>query len=111
MDIASIARAAYVKIAANSIGSLGHRLSKRYSSKKVLDFSHETTLDPSLVLDLLGKDPFDGECWDFRSKEKRDRALKLVEDKKPFLVIGCPPCKGATLHEAREHLNFVVDII
>ena len=92
------------------LGGLGHRLSKKYFGERVLDFSHEATLGPGLVLDLLSKDPFDGGSWDFRSEEKRVRALKLVEDEKPFLVVGCSPCKGAALQEAREHLKFVVGL-
>ena len=69
IDIASIARTAYVKIASEMLGNIGHHVSEVYSPPRVTSFAHKLGLIPGFALDLLENDPFDGEPWDFRIRK------------------------------------------
>jgi hypothetical protein len=50
------------------------------------------------ILNLVAGSTFDlrmdaqGRSWDFLVKGDRDRARKQIEDEKPYLVVGSPPC-------------------
>ena len=50
-------------------------------------------LIPGLSLDLTEND-VDGQPWDFNIKEKRDKAKRLISEKKALLVIGSPMCSA-----------------
>ena len=46
---------------------------------------------PGFALDLTTADS-DGELWDFDRAEMRERALKIVREEKPYVLIGSPMC-------------------
>ena len=50
-------------------------------------------LMPGMSLDLTEND-VDGKPWDFNIEEKRDRAERLVKQKKALLLIGSPMCSA-----------------
>ena len=54
-EIASIARAAYVKIASEMLGNLGRHVSEVYSPPRVTSFAHKLGLTAGFALDLLEK--------------------------------------------------------
>ena len=68
VDIASIARAAYFKIASEMLGNAGRHVSEICSPPRVFSFAHKLGLTAGFALDLLESDPFDGKPWDFRIK-------------------------------------------
>ena len=47
-----------------------------------------------LSLDLTTCDPDDGKPWDFTKRDKRDKALDMVIQKKALLLVGSPMCKA-----------------
>ena len=49
-------------------------------------------LTPGFALDLTTNDPADGRPWDFDSKEKRDKARRLVQEQRPLFLVGSPVC-------------------
>ena len=49
---------------------------------------------PGWSLDLTINDPDDGMPWDFNIQEKRDKAEKMVKDKRGLLLIGSPMCSA-----------------
>ena len=49
-------------------------------------------LKPGWSLDLTMKDPHTGKMWDFAQPDSRNRALKLVRECEPYMIIGSPPC-------------------
>ena len=70
-----------------------HRLIEVYSPKRVNGIGEMLGLIPGLSLDLTEND-VDGQPWDFNIKEKRDKARRLVTEKKALLVIGSPMCSA-----------------
>ena len=48
---------------------------------------------PGFAMDLGSVDD-EGEPWDFRRACKREKALKLLRETKPFFLMGSPPCTG-----------------
>ena len=86
--------------------------------------SHECS--PGLALDITTTDPYDGLPWDFDLPAKRDRALRLIREQKPLVLIGSPMCTAWStwqrlnkfkrdakvvereLVRARVHLEFVI---
>ena len=72
-------------------------VSEVYSPPRVTAMAKATPssrLIPGFALDLTIVDEFDGEPWDFTKSVKRRRALKLVDEQKPMMVIGSPACKA-----------------
>ena len=63
-----------------------------YSPPRVDEVARKYGLKEGYSLDLTTVDPLDGEPWDFCKQEKRDRAERMVSDKKAMLVIGSPMC-------------------
>ncbi len=111
--------------------SLNRMVSKVYSPARVTAMAKampSLRLIPGFALDLTTLDEFDGEPWDFRRSDKRRRALKLVDEQKPMLIIGSPECRAfcswqsinnlkrdpvvvqRELVEARLHIDFVMEI-
>ena len=70
------------------MGNWGRHASEVYSPPRVTSYAHKLGLTSGFALDLLDNDPFDGQPWDFRIKEKRDRAYAKVKHEKPFLFKG-----------------------
>ena len=58
-------------------------------------------LEPGIALDMTQHDD-SGVKWDFRIKSHRDRAEQLLEQQKPLLLIGSPPC---TPFSQWQHIN------
>ena len=86
-------------------------------------------LVPGLALDLTINDPEDNKPWDFSVSAKRKRARLLLQDQRPYLLIGSPMCtmcsSWSSLNWAREadpenrrrrtvaaqvHMDFVVSL-
>ena len=49
-------------------------------------------LKPAWALDLTTLDPEDGEPWDFDNKDKRHKALRMLDEDKPLLLVVSPMC-------------------
>ena len=49
------------------------------------------------ALDVTVVDPSDGLPWDFSRKSKRDRAIALVRQQKPYMLIGLPACEAFSM--------------
>ena len=70
---------------------------------------------PGWSIDFTIDDPDDGKPWDFNCQEKRDKAERMVKDKKGLLIIGSPLCsasshlgtlnKGKTADWGKRNLN------
>ena len=105
VDIANIAKNAYLKIAAEMLGNLGRHVSEIYSPPRVTSYAHKLGLLPGFALDLLENDPYDNKPWDFRIKEKRDRAYWKVKKEKPFVLVVAPRARHS-LH----YLNQVIHV-
>ena len=63
-----------------------------FSPPRVTELATKVGLTPGFALDLRTNDPFDNEPWDLSKPEKRKRAKQLIEQEKPMLLIGSPPC-------------------
>ena len=70
-----------------------HSIIEMYSPKRVNGIGEMLGLIPGLSLDLIEND-VDGQPWDFNVKEKRDKAQRLINEKKALLVIGSPMCSA-----------------
>ena len=47
-------------------------------------------------------DPLDGKPWDLSKPAKRRRALQIMRERKPALLIGSPECKQFSItHETK----------
>ena len=111
--------------------SLNRMVSEVYSPARVTAMAKampSLRLIPGFALDLTTIDEYDGEPWDFTREVKRRRALKLVDEQKPMMVIGSPACKAfcswqqlnqskrdpvvvqRELVEAKLHIAFVAEI-
>jgi hypothetical protein len=81
---------------------LVHGASAGEARKKVTELFSPPRVTAELqrlpILNLVAGSTFDlrmdaqGRSWDFLVKRDRDRARKQIEDEKPFLVVGSPPC-------------------
>ena len=101
-----------------------------YSPPRIVTVAEAAGLRGGFSLDLTT--PYMGERWDFTKKSCREKAMELVRQDKPYLLIGSPPCtkfsilqnlvrgKGLT-HEQRDkferdlaqavkHVNFCVKL-
>ena len=54
---------------------------------------------PGWVLDLTAPDPIDGEEWDFNKQHIRDKAERMIRDKRALLLIGS---ESASAHGNRD---------
>jgi len=55
---------------------------------------------PGFALDISGIDEDDGQPWNFCIAGKRDKVRRMVNEQKPFMLIGCPPCKAYSTWQA-----------
>ena len=70
-------------------------LSEIYSPPRVtaeLTRTRNQEVLPGFALDLTVIDPDDGLPWDFNSLAKREKAMKMVRDQRPYMLIGSPMC-------------------
>ena len=100
----------------------------RIAQEAALRTYGKTVLKPGWSLDLTLDDPLTGQPWDFNKKEVRARVRKLVEESKPFMLIGSPPCTmfstlqnlskakrdekefNLKMEIARKHVRFCVEL-
>ena len=68
-----------------------HDVSEVYSPPRAVTIAEAAGLRGGFSMDLTAPGP-DGKSWDFTKVEHRKRALALVRDKRPYLLIGSPPC-------------------
>ena len=55
---------------------------------------------PGFAMDLTTIDKDDGRPWDFTQKDKREKARRIVNETKPFLLIGPPACRAYSTWQA-----------
>ena len=67
-------------------------VSEVYSPPRIAEMAKQFGIAAGFSLDLTQVDPHDGQPWDFSIPEKRRRALKMVEESRPFMLILCPMC-------------------
>ena len=63
-----------------------------YSPPRVEPVSRQWGFAPGQSLDLTTQDDT-GKAWDFTDPKQRQKALELVEARRPLLVIGSPMCR------------------
>jgi hypothetical protein len=73
-----------------------------YSPKRVTAMGDLLGLMPGMALDLTTLDT-DGKPWDFNDEQKREKAKKMIKEKKALLLIGSPMCAAFS---QLQHLNF-----
>ena len=77
----------------NAISNLSYtHVAEVYSPPRVIALADKFKLTPGCALDLTKNDPGDGKPWDFTKPDKRARAVKLLSEDKPFVLVGSPPC-------------------
>ena len=59
--------------------------------------AHRFGLSAGFALDLSVNDPDDGLPWDFDNPEKKAKALNMVREQQPMLLIGSPMCKALSI--------------
>ena len=69
-------------------------ISEIYSRPRVTTLSEKFGFARGVALDLSVLDPEDDLPWDFTLKHNRERALKLLGDERPYLLILSPMCKA-----------------
>ena len=85
-------------------------------------------LTPGWSLDLTVNDPKTGLPWDLSKPAVQDRVRRLVQDTKPYCIIGSPPCTAFSplqeigrkkrdpkvmakeLEEGKRHVRICIDI-
>ena len=98
-----------------------------FSPPRVTHFGMQRGLIAGVALDLTTTDA-DGNPWDFNKEVMRQKAMELIDELQPELIIGCPPCgpysilQGlnqeradpavvqSKLGEARRHLEFCTQL-
>ena len=63
-----------------------------YSPPRVTKIAAQMGLKLAWALDLTTLDPEDGEPWDFDNKDKRHKALRMLDEDKPLLLVVSPMC-------------------
>ena len=69
-------------------------LSEVYSTPRVTraaELLPHYKIIPGSTFDVTGCDE-NGDSWDFNRQVMREKALKVVEEEEPYLLIGSPPC-------------------
>ena len=64
-----------------------HGIIEMYSPKRVNAMAELMGVIPGMSLDLTGND-IDGKPWDFNNPEKRERAERMVREKRELLLLG-----------------------
>ena len=62
-----------------------------FSPPRLTAYGKKKGLIGGVALDLTTTDE-NGVPWDFNKKDRREKALELLDDLQPELVLGCPPC-------------------
>ena len=77
-------------------------LAEVYSPPRVTSLAHQFGLRAGFALDLTVLDEDDGLPWDFDNIDKQKKAMRLVKEQKPYLLIGSPMCRAFSVIQ---HLN------
>ena len=81
-----------------------HDVSEIYSPPRVTATAAAMGLRPGFALDLTVVDEDDGTPWDFSKPEKRQKATKMLDASKPFMLIVSPMCGPFS---AIQNLNYI----
>ena len=65
-----------------------------FSPARVTKWCRKFRLQPGWALDLTTRDPRDGVAWDFDNPEIQAKAIKYIENERPWLVVGSPECRA-----------------
>ena len=79
-------------------------LSEVYSTARVTraaELLPRLRISPGCALDVTGVDD-EGNSWDFTKVEMCEKALRLIDEQKPYMLVGSPPCTNVC---AWRHLN------
>ena len=76
-------------------------ISEVYSPPRVSIMAEEMGLLGGFALDLTAPGP-DGRAWDFTKTGHEARAIGLVNRRRPYLLVGSPPC---TAYSNLQNLN------
>ena len=93
-------RALDVKVLRLKCG-FGDLVSEVYSLPRVASMAEEMGMRGGFSLDLTAPGP-DGRSWDFSKPSHRTRAMRLVNERRPYLLVGSPPC---TAYSNLQNLN------
>ena len=63
------------------------------------------SLMPGFALDLTVDDPDDGMPWDFSKSGKRSKAMRIIRETRPYMVIGSPCCTAFSAWQALNALK------
>jgi hypothetical protein len=63
-----------------------------FSQPRVCQEARHSGLQPGWSLDLTTKDPANGKAWDLSDPKVQSRVKRLVNDTRPYCIIGSPPC-------------------
>ena len=66
-------------------------VSEVYSPPRIVTVAQAAGLRGGFSLDLTAPGP-DGERWDFSRAECGRKAIEMMNEQKPYLLIGSPPC-------------------
>ena len=83
------------------LGMIGVR--EVYSPPRVTARAEQLGIQAGFALDLTVPDSDDGNPWDFSVRSKREKCKRMVQEQKPYLLIGSPPCTPFSQLQA---LNF-----
>ena len=102
-------------------------VSEVYSPPRVTGVVYQLKMIPGMALEVTTVDPEDSRPWDFNDRDKKQKALEMVKEKRALLVIGSPMCKAFSrlqrwnfrrmnpqkvermIKEGLEHLRFLQD--
>ena len=63
------------------------------------------SLVPGFAFDLIVNDPDDNMPWDFSKSGKRSKAMRMIQENKPYMVIGSPCCTAFSAWQALNALR------
>jgi hypothetical protein len=63
-----------------------------YSPPRITKMAQSMGMSTAWALDLTETDPEDGMPWDLSKPEKRRKAMKMLEQDQPLMLIGSPKC-------------------
>lgn len=79
-----------------------YHVTEVYSPPRVTKMAERLKMMPGMALDLTGTDE-EGNAWDFNVEEMREKAERIVRERKALLLIGSPMCSAFS---ALQSINF-----
>ena len=83
-------------------------ISEAYSPPRMAKMAAQMGMRPGWSWDLTSVDPDDGKPWDFSDPKKRAKALKMLEQNGPAMLVVCPMCGG--LQRAADAVQLPEDV-